>query len=254
MKTEKPKKYYKKAIYICCIFFVLLSVILFLIISIVSGFFQNMLNNIASVVLVSGIYTIFYEFLIKERFADEIISKVRLKNKIDSFGIGDIGFALREIDFQPYILSAKNIDILHIEGKHWTDEYIDIIKESKQKKQIRVCLLSPNSSFYEAIARHYSKSKEEMMREKTKKVTEEWKSCISNKRLSFSIRFFDGVPAHSIYRFDNKIIIVFSNILSDLTKKLPYMIFEKKSDDGIYDVYKNEFENIWEKSCKDMEK
>ena len=71
------------------------------------------INNIGSVMLISGIYTIFDSFMLKNSLIELVIQKVKLDKEIDAYGVIELGSTLTNIDYKDLIEKAEtNIDII----------------------------------------------------------------------------------------------------------------------------------------------
>lgn len=106
-----------------------------------------------------------YEYILKSKFIEFIIEKVKLKNSIDETGVEDIILNCDDVPFREYIKNtSKEITIVHAYGSNWTINNLEAIKETcfKKKINITVLLLSTESPFCNSIEKHYGKKEGNM--------------------------------------------------------------------------------------------
>lgn len=230
-----------------------------------------LVSTIGSVLLISGIYTIMDNYFLKKSLIELVIEKVKLDKEIDDAGLFKIDSTLTNIDYKNLFENAeKNIDILHNYGRTWTTNYYDFIKETVLNKEcnLRVILLNPDSEFVPALEKHYE-YKDGQLREYINEVTEKWKmlckelnrkkeSCKRNNTSSYKnkkcgsieIYYFNGQPTNSIYRIDDKVIVVSTKTSREKSIHLPYAIYQNCGEKGMYGVYINEIDHIIEEATK----
>lgn len=139
---------------------------------------NDLIENVGSVLLISGIYTIIDNMFLKESLIDLVVKKVKLDREIDDTGLTQIDSTLTNINYKDYIENAQNnIDIIHNYGRTWTTNNFDFIKNTVMNKEckVRVVLLNPESLFVSALERHYGYSDGRLV-DLIKEVTEKWKS------------------------------------------------------------------------------
>lgn len=104
-------------------------------------------------------------------------------------------------------------------------------------------MLSINSKFCDSIEVHYGKEKGSMANS-IQRVTEYWKELgkeVSAKSV-LKVYYFDGNPVHSLYKFDNRIVVVSNKISNKLSLNLPCIICNQKKEvkEGLYYIYEEE--------------
>lgn len=62
--------------------------------------------------------------------------------------------------------------------------------------------------------------------------------------------YFNGQPTNSIYRIDDKIIVVSCKNSKIKSIHLPYMIFKNNESNGMYKTYLGEIDNIINEATK----
>ena len=76
-------------------------------------------------------------------------------------------------------------------------------------------------------------------------------STYKNKQCgSVELYYFNGQPTNSIYRIDNKIIVVNAKNSKEKSVYLPYTIFQDNGEKGLYHVYLKEIETIIKEAKK----
>ena len=231
----------------------------------------EVVKNIGSVLLVSGVYTVFDSMFLKQSLLDLIIQKVKLDKDIDSTGLVTIDATLTNIDYKSYIENIhKEMDIVHNYGRTWTTNNYDFIKDAVLNKEckIRVVLLNPASPFVKPLEAHYGYPEGRLV-SLINESTEKWEALIEeinrkkeickrrkhaqykNKRCGeIELYFFNGQPANSIYRIDDTIIMVSVKNSSEKSVHLPYFIFKNNGDGGLYNNLYEEINNIINNSVK----
>jgi len=225
---------------------------------------KDISNSIGSALLVSGVYTIIDNMFLKNSLINLVIEKVNLDKDIDNSGLLMLDNNLSNIPYRKYFEEANgNIDIVHNYGRTWTTSHLDYIKKCVLEKEcnLRVILLNPESPFLDALEKHYKYKKgtltnyiEEAVAtwkslyeeiERKKKTIKKKNNGYKNKKFgSIKLFYFNGQPTNSIYRIDDKIIVVTAKNSSEKSTFLPYTIYINNGKNGLYQVYYNEIENI----------
>lgn len=252
-----------------------LHVIVALLIAIIGiimmGTSVELIKNIGSVLLVSGVYTIIDSFLLKKSLIELVIQKVKLDREIDSCGLVELGTTLTNIDYKELINNAeKNIDIVHNYGRTWTTNNYDFVRKNVLEKNcsVRVVLLNPESLFIPALEKHYNYTEGELkkliveMNDKWHMLKEELEqkkldckkkihSKYKNKKCgTIELYYFNGQPTNSLYRLDDTIIVVNSKTSKQKSIFLPYAIYQNNGSEGMYIEYVKEIDTIIEESTK----
>lgn len=218
-------------------------------------------SNVGSVLLISGIYTIIDNMILKESLIEMVVQKVNLKKEIDETGLIKVGFTLTDIPYSDWLGKAsKNIDIIHNYGRTWTTNNLDFIKEAiiHKKCKVRVALLNPQSEFVSALEKHYDYPEGQLVK-LIKEAIDTWKKLYgeieenrkSNKNVgTLEIYYFNGQPTNSLYRIDDKLIVVSTKNSKSKSIYLPYSVYQKNSRNGLYTVYLKEIEDIMNDAIK----
>lgn len=260
-------KYYKSKHIIVVLFLIILSFFIFAINEWINSLYHgsliniiySILNNIASAILISGILGVIDAYFLQCSLIELILEKVKLKTQIDSTGLEEILPGIKDIDYNFYINGAKKyIDIVHIYGRTWTNNYSDEIKDKllKSKCRIRVILVNPESPFVPALENHFEYKKGELVKY-INDVSGIWeninKKKIKTKKKQGTIELYyhSGQPTNSMYRIDNRIIVVQTKSTKEKTTRLPSMIFKQiNSQDCLYNVYLKEINQLVKESIK----
>ena len=226
---------------------------------------NQLVSNIGSVLLVSGIYTIIDNMYLKKSLLELVIQKVSLDKEIDDTGLIKIDSVLTDIGYRElFEKAASNIDIIHNYARTWTTNNFDFIRNTVMNKEcrLRVVLLNPESPFVPALEKHYGYA-EGHLAELINEVTEKWKSlycdveekrkvCSEKKSSTYKnkhygsveLYYFNGQPTNSLYRIDNRIVVVNAKNSKEKSVFLPYTIFLNNGEKGLYHVYLKEIETI----------
>lgn len=232
---------------------------------------SSLLNNIGSVLLVSGIYTIIDNMILKKSLIELVIQKVSLDKDIDDTGLIKIDSVLTNINYRDEFENAtSNIDIIHNYARTWTTNNFDFIRNTvlNNNCQLRVVLLNPTSPFIPALEKHYGYSEGhliDLINEVTRKwaslyhdVEEKRSSCTKRKSSTYKnkkcgsieLYYFNGQPTNSLYRIDDKMIVVNAMNSKEKSVYLPYTIFQNNGEKGLYHTYLKEIETIIKEATK----
>lgn len=220
-----------------------------------STFLSATLNNLASALIITGVFSIINEYMLKDKLVELILNKLQLKDSIDKTGIIEIYSDINEIDYGHLIKNSKQkIDILHIYARTWTNHNFEELKEKVQRSNvsIRVVLMSPESKLIPGLADHYGLSVEDLVK-RIREVEEKWKELYLSKKQSgrkktqstLKLYFSDYLPTYSIYRFDDRLVNVQSKPSKEKTRKLPTVFVQNTiKEDDLYDMYSKQFEEV----------
>lgn len=277
MVNEKTKGYKQKHIIIIFGIIIIGLICIFSSTNVESVRMSNFISNIGSILMISGIYTLIDSYFLKRDLIDLVIEKVRLDKKVDDTGLIEIGNNLSEINYKDYFNQAKeNIDILHIYGRTWTSNNLDFIKccTLDGRCKLRIIIMNPESKFIPALEEHFNYNQGDLINY-INESTRIWERChkdIKDKKEYFTLRkkrnrdkkkyktnnygslefyYYNGQPTNSIYRIDDKIIVVETKTSKEKSTNMPYMIFKKNSyDNNLYSVYLEEIERVIKESKK----
>lgn len=263
-------KYYKSKHIIVILILIIISIVIFILSDVINSTWHNywinivvsLLNNIASAILISGVLGIIDAYCLKSTLIDLILEKVKIKEQLNSTGLEEVLPGIKSISYNVYIKKAtKHIDIVHIYGRTWTNTYSDEIKDKllKSNCKIRIILVNPESPFIPALEKHFDYKPNELI-ENIKYVTKIWTE-IYNKKINQSNRkksqgtielyYHSGQPTNSMYRVDDRIIVVQTKSTKEKTTRLPSMIFKNTNkDDCLYNTYLKEINQLIKESVK----
>ncbi|MFT4407921.1 hypothetical protein [Bacillus cereus] len=253
----KWKSEYSVSNFIAILLTIIFSIVFFYISELLpsSTIWKAILSNIGAALLISGVFTGFNEYFMKDKLVEMIFAKLKLKEDIQKTGIDETILDWAKVDYGYYIKNAKNtIDVFQTYGETWTkmnqDHFVSSLLNSDCK--IRVFLMSPDSKFLPALADQYGKTPEELKAtiERVKKLWEDIYERKSEQReratqSELHLYFHDLLPSRSIYRMDDKVIVVDTTMMKGRSSKLPVLICSntKKTND-FYDYYVNELDQL----------
>lgn len=224
-------------------------------------FWSVILNNLGSTLLLSGVFGLLDQLILKQKLAEFILEKLKLKEEIDRTGIENIYYDIKDIDYKYYIKKAKkNLDIIHIYGRSWTTNLIDELKDKvfNSNCNIRVVLLSPDSLLIPGLAELFNYTEEEL-RNEILNSTKIWKNLDFEKSKqkrrktlsNLTLYYHKGFPAYSLYRIDDIIIHVSNKLSRGRTARLPsFVIKNTNHTNDLFDIYLDQIENLIAESEK----
>jgi hypothetical protein len=221
---------------------------------ITNEFLKASCSNIASAIIVAGIFSAVNEKIVKDNLIELILSKIKLKQEIDATGIEEVFTDISDVDYRYYLKGAKkNIDILHVYGRTWTTNNLDDIKDKllNSNCDIRVILVDPESPFIEGLAKFYGVTSDDL-KQKIQEVSAMWKDLHAKKSVrkrkptqsSIKLYYHKSQPASAVYRIDDRIINVQNKFISGRSKKLTTIVCNDTS--RAYDIYNNFLNEIEE--------
>lgn len=218
---------------------------------------NKFLDSIASILLITGVYSLFNEYILKKELIELVCNKVDLKEEIEETGLIEIFTDVHEIPYKKYIENAnKRIDIVHIYGSSWTSRYKQSIRDKliKTSCNIKVVLLSPESEFITPIENHI-KYKRGDIKSKISHAIDRWDNLykeivIENKKFKkdyFKLYLHKKFPAKALYRFDDIIVVVPRSCYNnDNSSALPAYVFKNcnSNKNNLYDIYSSEIKGV----------
>lgn len=144
---------------------------------------------------------------------------------------------------QKIIVCAKNhIDILHIHGCTWTRDNEEILTNAlKSKVKIRVVM----ADFYNDVTMNfYSNHMNRNVKEKCQEALKKWKEIYNTSCGNLEIYLFDGAITHALHFNEKYGVIKSIPSCKAYSKGNTITIYSKKLDNGIYEKYEQEFNQI----------
>ncbi|MCQ2014666.1 hypothetical protein [Clostridium butyricum] len=223
------------------------------------GIIKNLVSEIGSAILISGILGIIDEYVLKEGLVELILEKINIRDEVNKTGLEEIVSGITEINYKYYFKNAKkNIDIIHIYGRTWTNNNIDEITDRilRTNCKVRVILVNPESKFVPGLEEHFQYESGKLKTLITD-VSKVWKSKYDKKLLqkkrstqgSIKLYYHNGQPTNSMYRIDDRIIIVQTKTTQEKTTRMPAIIFrDTNKEDCFYNIYLKEIEQLVKES------
>lgn len=252
---------YMVRMWLCNVFFLLFGVgLLYIGTKLSSQVIQEILNNIASLFIIAGVYNVISEYFLKKKYLELILSKVKLSNKISDCGLTDIILNINEIQYNDFFNAAtQKIDIVHVYAKTWTNNNLEAIKNQLIKHtnvELNLLLLAPDSSVIKSLSETYGGTTSKTI-ESMEYVAHMWLDMFDEVKGACEFKgklnlfYHHGQPAYSIYRADNKMICVLNKLSKGRTQQLPTLICEKVEDEkNLFNVFEIEINNLMKTSKK----
>lgn len=211
---------------------------------------KTVCNTLGAALVISGAYNVIYEAIIRKGMIATVVEKVNLKRSIDETGLKEIYLRIDDIPYRSMIENTKSkIIIMHSYGKNWTTQNIGYIRDicTKRNITVKVMLLNPKSTFCGSLDSHYNNERNPM-KERIREMTTKWIQLDTElpKGSSIEVYYFDGNPTHSIYVFDNEMVIIPSTVTNDFTYEIPNIRCQKddSNNKGLYTAYESELESL----------
>lgn len=227
------------------------------------GIFKSIMNQISLAILISGVLGIIDQYFLKDNLVSLILDKLKIKSDVDSTGIEEIIADINRISYDEYFKKAKNnIDIVHIYGRTWTNNYIDEIMDRVKNSRcnVRIVLVDPDSLFVPALEKHF-KYEDGQLKTLIEEATSLWKNkytrikqeATSRKKRSrlgrVELYYHSGQPTNSMYKIDERMIVVQTKTTVEKTTRLPAMIFKNTNKtDCFFKIYDKEINQLIKES------
>lgn len=214
------------------------------------------LSALSSTLIVSGALGLLNKYFLTNELVKLILEKIKLKNDIDRTGIESIYTDLSDIPYKTWMKKSKHIDIVHVYGQTWTNNNQGFIKGALDNNtcKVRVVLLSINSNFISPLAEQYSMD-EDMLRRKMEAVKSIWVQLFASLKTTrikknLNVYYHTGTPCCSLYRFDDRIVVIQSKLTKGRTSNLPIFVCTKIEKSGLYHMYLDEIESLIKEAQK----
>lgn len=230
------------------------------------GVWKNIVNQVSLAVLISGILGIINEYILKETLVELILDKLRIKSEVDVAGLEEILPGITEINYKDYFKRAKrNVDIVHIYGRTWTNNNIDEIMDRVMSYncKVRVILVDPDSPFVPGLENHFD-YKDGELKQLIEDVSSIWKGKYIKKEKipatkkkkekkigTIELYYHKGQPTNSMYRIDDRIIVIQTKSTKEKTTRMPAMIFKNTNKNNcFFNIYEKEIKQLVEESTR----
>ncbi|AVP62353.1 MAG: hypothetical protein E6274_15605 [Clostridium sp.] len=245
-KLKRIINKYKKCMYIL----VLGCIILIFTFNMKDNILKIFLQTISSYFIVSCLLDVLKKYATDEELIKDIYEGVN--SEIDAMQLG-----IKKIDInneklltpEKIIKSAqKRIDILHVYGYRWTRDNETILTEAlKNRVQIRVIISDFNNDI---TMKFYSNNMERDIQSKIQEVLNKWKEIYINsgQRNNLEIYLFDGAITHALHLNEQSVVIKSVPACKLYSKGNITTIYSKKLENGIYEKYEQEINQIVKES------
>lgn len=204
------------------------------------------LQTISSYFIVSCILDILKKYATDEELIEGISGGIN--SEIDAMKLGikriDINNE-KKISPEKIIKAAKkSIDILHVYGYTWTRDNEEILtKALKNKVQVRVIIADFNN---ETTMKFYENHMKRNVNAKIKETLKIWKKIYKNAATdnNLKIYLFDGAITYALHKNEHSVVIKSIPSCKEYSKGKITTIYSKKTINGIYGNYEEEFNQI----------
>lgn len=245
----------KQNIYFICTILIVISFAFISLSLATEDFISSFCNNVGSVLLISGVFGIINESLLKFNLSKYIISNLNINNKVIDVGIYDVLTNKQDINYKELLLkSKKTIDIVVVYDRTLIATQVDNIRLILEKKKIniRVFLLDPESEFAHGFELYYNKkNKMKYGINETKNNFIQAYESVSNPKGKLEIYYYRAHPACSLYRFDETMVVVNGTFYKKPTKIVPIYIIENNTNkNNLFELYIGQINDLIDKSQK----
>lgn len=186
----------------------------------------------------------------KENVIADISSGINSEIDAMKLGINKIDINNETILTSEKIIKAakKHIDILHVYGYRWTrDNEKELTNALKSKVKVRVIISDFNNDITMEFYKNHMNSD---IKSKIKEVLNLWRYICVNlgDDSNLEIYLFDGAITHALHLNENSVVIKSIPACKSYNKGNTTTIYSKKLENGIYEKYAQEIEQIVKES------
>jgi len=197
-----------------------------------------------------------YEFFVRRKSLEETLDLIKYSRSLNNAGICEYGSDFQKIDFQDFFRNSREIDIMFVYGRTWTEGkrpyLLEILKNNQVK--MRLCLTDPDSNYLKCLQDNWHEpgtgkySCEDLRRriDDTLSIFRGLHEQAKNEKeevADLSVYFSNRDMPYSFYRADNKMIVVIKKRGKEKTSKTPYFLVKKtENGEGLYDWVVTDFE------------
>lgn len=180
-----------------------------------------------------------------------VLTSDRMLRVSEVVGLSDVRKGYGAV-YYPRLIEALHdrMDVLHVHGLAWWNRYEETIRNvvlSNSSLQVNVLLLDPKSAFVEPYAQIIGDTGDDLRtsiglaRNKWRKLFNE-AACEGHDPAALHLYYGDWLPAKSLYRFDNTVVVVPKrNCKRDVAEHA--YIFEDSVPGCAFRVYAEELES-----------
>jgi hypothetical protein len=170
----------------------------------------SVLNQIGGLSLVSAATALAWDLVVKRRFTEEIMAKVRLSHDIVGAGLLQVTDSFHgAVEWSSFLSSAKKIDLLFAYASTWRNTHHDELQKLCQRKDVRLRVVLPdldNEVVLGELTRRFSYN-EEHLREKVGEAVEFFSKLRVAGPATVEIWLLPYSPVLTYYRFDDRSVI-----------------------------------------------
>jgi hypothetical protein len=167
--------------------------------------------------LVSFILGLWWDFIGRRSFADEILSKVGMSRDLELAGITTVAMDFRDsrIDWRSMFSTSTRLDIWMSYGSTWRNSHLSEIEQFLQVKGnlLQVAVPNPDDArMMDTLAERFSEDAT-ALQGKVKQTIRDFQSLATGAtgRGKVKIYLASSVPLFTFYRFNNLAILAFYN-------------------------------------------
>jgi hypothetical protein len=226
------------------------GIILFITFKMNDDIYKIFLQTISSYLIVSCILEILNKYFREDNLIKDICDGIDSEIAAMNLGIIKIDISNETMITPEKIIkyAKKRIDILHVYGFTWTRENQVILTEAlKNKVQVRVIIADFNN---EISMKFYGNHMGKDIKREIREVLKIWKDIYINSQQNnnLQIYLFDGAITHALHLNENYVVIKSIPACKSYSKGNVTTIYSKKIEDGIYEKFEQEINQIVKES------
>jgi hypothetical protein len=223
---------------------------------------QNVLESLTITISVTFILGALTNNVLFNKIMKQVGETCHASISVLESGVKDVKFYWNDIDFNSLIRdSKKEILVIAIYSNTWLNNYMDELQSfvNKGKTTIKFIFLDADAENTvlslqdkfsvandNAVIDLKSKIQDSVAKVKSLKINEEPK----RKYKKIVVKSHTMLPAYSLYKFDDTIVLVPYLFSPGRTNKIPAYILKKDKSDSLYEIYDKDIKSLLETFSK----
>ena len=174
---------------------------------------QVWLSQVAALLFVTGLISLFWEVRGKRVFLDEVLAKAQLAREVRTAGIRNVvaNFLGSELEWDSLFRTTRELDVFFAYGLTWRRSHIHQLRELVGRPNARIRIVLPdvdNEITMAELSRRFAITPEELQR-RIADAEAEFRSLSDSlgAGATLTIARFAHSPVYTFYRFDDVVVL-----------------------------------------------
>jgi hypothetical protein len=174
---------------------------------------QVWLSQVAALLFVTGLISLFWELRGKRVFLDEVLAKAQLAREVRTAGIRNVvaNFLGSELEWDSLFRGTRELDVFFAYGSTWRRSHIHQLRELAARPKARIRIVLPdvdNEITMAELSRRFAITPDELQR-RIGDAEAEFRTLAASLGAGATIMIarFAHSPVYTFYRFDEVIVL-----------------------------------------------